>query len=842
MKSVSFLNRILNVGKNEWPRIIIAWSLNLFLRAGFVMGWTVTIAMFINRIGVEYLPYLFVLNALMIMMGTIIFSHLLRKISHGVLIFFTTLAAIGLLLLSTLFAYTSDLAFFGILLMAQSILISQLHILITLFTEDLFSPLESQRTFPLVATSETIGGIIGGLLIGILSGFLPAYKFIYLWIIAIFLIVPTLMGAHSFSKKVPSIRVQKQENKKKTRRQLAIPNLLKGCKKIRKIPFLQGVLIIVMLQFMMMYLFEYQYTKAIQEEVVSQHNPIAFEVTGYQPETSLQVSLIDVKAVGTEAAAVPAVAAGHEMTLENELTQKLGMLQVIFSAGSLLVQIFVTSRILNSLGIVSTLLLHPLLTLINLVGMTVNFNFLSASIGRSGFEITTGIFRNAYHSSYYAIAESMRDQIKELMEGFIKPFGAILAFGLLYVLQTFHKAGTETIAINLCMILIAALMSLRIYRLHKQYTAISYRNLGSDQEIHTRINAIEILGQKGHQIESALLVKFLNNAKEKTEIKRRILETLSLRQEPQTIPDILNVLEDKHPTVRLAAIEALNNFKNLKQSLRKQTFTKHHAKQTIKNLFLNETSSSVRTGCIQLLAKFDDHELIPFLISVLQEGDETVQRAAIRACGSFKDRSITHYITEYLDHKNHTLRGEAIVTLWQFKKLRKTLKHYLDQIKASKKKNSILAAIYTIGKIKIKKDLPYLIKHLASSDQEVRKKAAYSIGQLNHPAAIPHLVEFMIKEEHESAHRTRKFIRTLSSGLVESVEHLAHIRISEYINDILEEAKAESLFDLDIPTLEKLKQAYSMVDEHHEVYKIEQLIKTKQKGQPNKEPAYENCS
>lgn len=823
----SLLNRILNVGKNEWPRIIIAWSLQLFLRAGFVMGWTITIAMFVNRMGIESLPYLFVMNALLIMLGTIIFSFLLKRIPHGLLIFYTTLMAIALLLLSTLFAYNNNLLFFTILLLAQSILISQLNILISLFTEDLFSPLESQRTFPLIATSETMGGIIGGLLVGVFSDFLPAYKFIYLWIISIFLIVPTLLTAHSYSKKIPYLRVRKQENNSKHPKSMAIPNLVKGISKIRRVPFLKGIFLIILLQFMMTYLFEFQYTKAIQEQVVTtQNNPITFEITGYKPDTNLKIPLLNVNQIQN-----PIPIDQPKIDLESQITQKLGLLQVIFSAGSLLIQIFVTSRILSSLGVISTLFIHPLISLVNLIGMTLNFNFLTASIGRGYFEITSGIFSNAYHASYYAMKETIRDQMKEIMEGFVKPMGAILAFGILYVIQHINTSLAETNAINIWMIIIASIMLIRSYKLHSDYTEISYQNLGNDNDLPTRLNAIEILGQKGHEQKNSLLVKYLQNKKETPQIKKHILETLKLRNDPDTISDLITALSDKHETVKLTALEVLVDFKELNTHLKDQSFTKHHAVNTLKNLFLQEKSSLVKANCIHVLSKFNDPELIPFIIGNLETGDEEVQRSCIKACGSFKDRGIIHYIQNYLDHKNHRVRAETIVALWQFNKLQKTLLHYLEQMETIDKKETIMGTIYAIGKIGLKKDLPYLIKHLASTDQDIRRKAAYAIAELNHTAAIPHLTNFIIKENFEDSHHTRTFMRKLPNNLVGNIEQLVHIRISEYINNLLDESQAENLNELSIETLEKLKNAYATVNEHHEVYKIEQVINQKLKPQ-----------
>lgn len=830
--NLAFINRILNVGTNEWPRIVLGWCLHLFLRIGFVMGWTVTIALFINRIGIERLPYLFVLNALLVMLGTILFSYLLKKIKRAPLILYTTLLAGALLLLATMFAYSSNIAFIGLILLAQSILLSQLNILIALFTEDLFSPLESQRTFPLIASSETIGGIIGGLMIGVLSGFLPAYKFVYLWIIAILFIVPTILTSHQYSKQIPSIKISKTP-KQKEHRKSAVPNTLKGIQNIKKVPFLRGIVVIIVLQFMLLNLFEFQYTKAIQEEVVQHHNQaMTFEFRDYQPNTNLQVSLLDVTAIA------PGQQSAQSLQLENELFQKLGMLQVIFFTGSLFVQMLAASRIISSLGIVSSLLLHPLVTLLNLVWMTFNFGFLSAAIGRSNFEITGGIFRNAYHSSYYAIAESKRDQVKEVLEGFVKPFGAILAFALFFLISRYHPANTETLAITLAMVGIAALMSLRLLRLQKNYTDLSHKNLSPNNDLPTRLNAIEILGQKGHEFDTGILVSYLKKKREDKHIKLKILEILKLIQDPRTLTNILDCTKDNDADIRLSAIETLTRFNGLKKALSKKAFTRYRTVETIKTLFKVEESSKIRVACIQLLAKIDQGDLIPFIVSAMTQGDEKIKRACIRACGSFKDSNITHYVETYLNHKDIHVRAETIAALWQFGKVRKTLTHYLDQMKKGRKKETILATLFTLGEIRSEEDLPYLIQHLASHDHDIREAAAHAMCKLNHPAAIPHIAEFLMHEDHELAHKTKKFVRNLTLPIVDSIEKLVHVRISQYIHDLLNESNAKNLMEVDLETLEKLKTAYATVDKYDEVFKIEKIIHEKETSSSLNQKAY----
>lgn len=810
------INRLLNVAPGEWPRILLAWHLNLFLRMGFVIGWTVTVAMFINRIGIEALPFLFVLNALLIMVGSIIYSYLIQKISRPLLIVYTVLMSGALLLLATLFSFGNDYAFFGLIILAQSMLISQLNILISLFTEDLFSPLESQRTFPLIATSETLGGILGGLTVGLLSGWLTSYKFIYLWILATFLIIPIILTSHAYTKKMPFIKAQK---KKITHTH----NLSKKAKKIsqslRKVPFLKGITVIVMVQFMLLTMIEFQYTKAVQEAVIQKHETV--EVITYQPDSTLQVSLLNIEPLSPTNSPK-----AHSLNIENDITKNLGLLTMIFSFGSLIVQILIASRLIRSIGVVGTLLLHPIVTILNLLGMTINFNFFTAAMGRSNFEITGKLFKNAYHSSYYAIKESIRDHIKEFMEGFIKPLGTIMAFVVIFSIQDFAQGSQETLLINIVMIVITIIMAVRIAFLKKNYTEVSYKNLETSNDLPTRINALEILSQKGHKLETKTILKYLQNKKEKPLVKVKIIETLKQIGNPEAIPDLINCLSSEHSRIRHAAIEALSSFKELNNHKgKKYAFTRHRLIETSKELFHKEKSSFIRSEIIQMLAKIDHNDLIPFIITTLEEGDNKTKEACIKACRKFGDDNLQHYVAPYLDHKNQNVRAEAIVTLWPFEKLKNNLNHYLSQMKKSKRKESILATLYVLSETEREDEYPYIFKHLTSPDKEIKQAAAKALSKLNHRAAILHLADAWI----ENPQSLKKFTKKLKPEMQESIKNLIEQKISQHINEIMKNTKAESLEELEIKELEQLKTAYETVDEYHEAFKIETLIRQKEK-------------
>lgn len=816
----SFLHRVTNVGHKEWPRVILAWTLQLLLRTGFVIGWTVTLAMFINRIGIEAMPYLLVLNAVLVIVGSMIYSNLLKVIKRSLLIIYTTLLSGSLLLLSTIFVYQNPIAFFGIILIAQSVFLSQLNILISLFIEDLFSPLESERTFPVIASSENLGGIIGGIILSTGLEFLPSYKFIYVWILILTLVIPTILTSQAYKQKIPSLKSPEEQNAHKGS---PFMTMFQGAKKIQKIPFLQGIALLVMLQFMMANFMEFQYTKAIQNTIEEQADQITFSSQGYTSGTNLDVDLVNLQAVDMDA---------KKAYLEHQLTKDLGILQIIISTGSFFVQILLVSQIISKLGIIGSMILSPLVTLLHLFGMVWNFNFFTAATGRSSFEITGGIFRNAYHSSYYALPEKIRSQIKEFMEGFIKPMGAISVFGLFFLIQSgFHLKGTEEIlAINGLMIAIALLMLFRLFFLKRDYTHLCHHNLEGERDLATRIGAIEILSQKGHEIKEEALIKHLKRAGEHERIKIKILEALARRQNPAVVTDILDCLKHENEDVILSALGTLHQLKAIKSYLKKHVFTRFRTIETVRHLFRNNTSKKIRASCITLLAKIDHGDLIHFILDEMNKDDEQIQSACIKACREFNDSNIIPYIKPYLNHPNDYVRAEAIRTLWQFEFLHPTLLHYLCQMEQKKQKPAILATLMILGEVGEKHDIPYLIQHLASQDPDIRRKAAKALAQHNHQACIPHLVELILHGDAFISKKIKKFIQTLSPTLMSRIGKLLHLRASEYIHDLLIHLDANTIAELDNKILKKLKKAYEAIEEHEEIEKIEAILKHQQKA------------
>ncbi|MEK7524452.1 MAG: hypothetical protein AAB588_05495, partial [Patescibacteria group bacterium] len=250
------INQVLNLSPREWPRVLVAWSMIFLSRAGYIIGGSILLALFLSRIGIELLPLLFLGNALLMMVGTAIYRNLIHRVRQELLIASTVLFASALLVASIWFLQENSLLFYGLFLFAESVLLSQLNILISLFNEELFSPLESQRTFPIIESAETFGGITGGLLLSVFADSLPSYKFILIWVILLLCILPIVLRYNARTMEIPKLK-EEDINEKESSHFSAL----------RKFPFLREMMVVVMFFWAIMNVLEFQYTKAIQENV-----------------------------------------------------------------------------------------------------------------------------------------------------------------------------------------------------------------------------------------------------------------------------------------------------------------------------------------------------------------------------------------------------------------------------------------------------------------------------------------------------------------------------------------------------------------------------------------------
>jgi HEAT repeat protein len=815
-KKTSILTRLFNITKPEWPRVMIALLMKIFIQMTYIMGWTLIVSVFVIKVSVKDLPFLFILNAFLIIGGSALYSFVVHKYKKEKLLIFTGILAIIFFLLSRLFFESNLLLFLFVFLIAESALISQLNILIVLFMEEIFTPLEAQRTVPFIESAEPIGGILGGVLITLLATYFAVADLVYFLVPFLVLFVFFVWYFGVTFEIIPRLKTKEEHEENHNLKKLG--RIRAGIIHLKGVPFLKTLLIIVLCQWFFFTLVEFQYTKYVHDAVT--HEATIVE-SGHE-----EVELAE----EPEKKVVPLLADEelHHQQMGNEtaLTQGLGMLHIMFSILVLLSRIFLHSRIFVRIGLVKSSLLYPIGSILSGIIMLIFPGFYAAVFLKAETEVTGAIHTDAYHNSYYGLKEVVADQTKEFMEGVVRPLGLIVGTISLFILQfifTEEKFLIQTINILALFIMVA--MFYTIYYKHQtNYTNVSKRNLDRMGDHPIKFTALEVLSQPGHANSAELLIKNLIYKKESIVLKKKILEVLGNLQDLSTIPEIIKAFDDASDEVKLVAVQSLSHFTKLNEHLKTKAFSKYRVIEALKLLFLKTQSKKVKSEVINVFTNINHHEVIPFLLEVLAQADDELKADCIYVCGLFNDISVAHYIEKYLDSDNPEVKANTIVALWSFVRYRLKLLVQLVSLIESDEKENILAGIHVLGETSSIQEIPRLIKLLNSEDIEIRQYAAIALAKMNYAESVEHLMELILHRDKEIAFTTNEMLRRVHPNINLHVSRRLKQEVSQRINEILKEVDTNVLEDLEEGILTKLRDEYQLLRDEKEVIKIDKIL------------------
>lgn len=805
--------KLFGAGITSSSRISVSWLVNFFYRSSFMLGWTVLTAIFVNRIGIESLPFLFIGNAILVMCGTMVFSELIRFINKETLISVTLLiAAVILFSAATFILPRSEIWFLVASLIGISLLLGQINILIQLFIEDMFTPIESESAFPIIETSETIGGIIAGIVLTSLGGIIAPYKFLYILIIISFLIIPTMaIFKRTCHNDLPNLNLHKKEKLEEIGK---LRRIEEGWEEVKRTRFLQGIVVVILCQFIIFNLVEFQYTKAIQQKVFNAYEETLVLDHGIQ--------LASTKYNKTENDNAQFIT---DSNYEKELTYTLGFFQMIISTLALITQIFIAGKVIKKIGIMQSILMHPLLMLANFSLLTFRFNISTAFASKAGFELTRSIFQNAYLTSYYSLREEVREEIKEFMEGIVTPLGAIIGTGLIFLFEFILRDSQITLGINVSMLIIAGVMSYVIYNSQKEYTKVSSHALKLIDNTVDKLNAIEILSQKGHGDATKILIKALNNPVEKNVVKIKILEAFGRMKDKASIPTIIDYIDNPNPDVQMTAVNALYQFEEIDRHILQNAFSKFRISKSLKKLFEKNAPMETKESIIKILARVNHHDIVEYLINLLERAPINLQRDCIKVIAGFKDSSASHFIKRFLYSKNIELKCAAMTALWIEDEEKKDIRKELKELLKSDKDNDVVNAIDVIGELRLKDFKTHIVKLSESKKTAIQEAALKVLIQLEDKTAIVPFVNLLMSSKH-----SYKKIKTYMQNehIDEKFKKLIHTelnrKVSVHIHGIFLKNNDKTLPEFSLDTLNELKHFYSLVGKDREVMRISEII------------------
>lgn len=819
---LSFFSRLFNIAPSQWTRVVECWLITFFFKVGAAIGATIITSAFIARFGIVYLPILLIVSALIIIMSTTIFERLILRMKREVLMMAMLFAASLLLLSATFFYESSPYTFFALIIFAESIFLAQFNIFIPILIADRFTPLESPSTFPFIESGETIGGIIGASIIGFFGASLPVAWFIYIWIAVLICAMMIFILTSFLRTSIPKFS---------SRMEHAVPasqGMREIIKSIRTVPFLKSLVIIVLLQWVFMNFLDFQFTKSVEQTVSNTHENTIVQEEKWDPPFASILQSQNSEHLRKE----------NDSMLEHrtltpqqqaQFSEKLGKIKGSFHAVALIVQALVATRLIGSLGVVGSMLLHPIIMLMSLVGMFLKFGLVSSTVTRMNFEITNVIYKNAYFASHYALPKSIRDQGAAFLEGIARPLGTVISMILILIFQLFISGVELSMSIHISMAVIMFVVLILTIKLQSKYTDITREQLFSTLPYPEKLNAIEILAQKGHRNAPAILVQKLldSNVHEEASIVRvKILSALGEFSDYRTLPEILDALSDQDASVRLEAAHALMNFNDVGEKFYAQAFSKYRMVEALKETFRKEKHQSVRSAIIRVFSILRQSEIVPFLLEQLKDEDSEIRADCIHTLGLFHDPNAAYYILPSLNDAHPNVRAAAIISLWQFAKYRPVLEEKLMTMLMSDNYDELFAAIYCLGEIQYL-NYSVLLPYLHSEDPTIVREAAFALTKCGIPIGFTYVLDHLLSLPQEQFNKASLFINRLTHSARQKIERFIVHLVSHEINALMHHPSINIFEHIDTRTLEKLRRYYALIGQYEELYEFECALKAR---------------
>ncbi|MBN2410809.1 hypothetical protein JXQ31_03890 [candidate division KSB1 bacterium] len=498
-----FFFKIFNIHEGEEKRAFLMWLYIFLIISGLMIVKPMVNALFLSEFGPERLPYVFILVAIFASVVSVLYGNSVKSINLHHLIEWTLFTAIGLFLVFWLFLTFNWLERWVLYVLYITVAIyavitsSQFWIMANI----IFNSREAKRLFGFIGSGAIAGGIFGGYLTNLLAPLLGSKNliFVFLFLLSgcILIIKQLWQGKPEQHYEVKTIRGNGNSRKN--------PNSLRLILSSRHLKLMASVLGIAVL---VGKLVEYQFS-----------------------------------AISTE-----------YITHEDELTAFFGFWLSNLNVATLLIQIFITPRVVGIFGVgtslfflpvalligASTILIFPELWAVVLIKLL--DGSLKNSINKSGMELMA-----------LPIATDIKSQAKSFIDVFVDSFATGISGILLIILTDILNASTKQVSF-LSIIIICGWLYL-IFLIKTEYLHSFRLKLELSGSAKNKLKTPDLTNQS---VINGIL-KVLQEGDKKT-----ILHTLYMIRPLKIklfVPAIQNLVVHSSPLIRLEALQQLQNYK-----------------------------------------------------------------------------------------------------------------------------------------------------------------------------------------------------------------------------------------------------------------------------------------
>jgi len=375
----------------------------MLVGGGLAIGRGSSDALFFKRFGTQYLPHMFFATSFLLVLASLVYAQVADKWQPGKVLLAMSAAIAGLLVSNWLLMQFGSspyafVAYFLVYAVASEILL--VHF--SYYAGNFFDVRQAKRLSPLVNAASRLGAVIGGLMLGGLVQVWPATSLALVWMASLLLIVATVLWKARRSEGIlsgPKIRSGQRNN--------GMLNALFFARrsKLLRITALGAFLLIILV--------------SLQDYIVATLLTRHFE-------------------------------------REQDLTAFFGLFFAFSNALVLIMQVGVTSRLLNRYGLRAVNMIYPWSTLITFWLLAWSPGIVTATLARFNYMGMLPAFRiPAANLFYKALPAYMRGRARALILGLVLPAGlAVAGLGLMFVPADMVDTGLPVLGVALAMALV----------------------------------------------------------------------------------------------------------------------------------------------------------------------------------------------------------------------------------------------------------------------------------------------------------------------------------------------------------------------------------------------------
>ncbi|MGD8526827.1 MAG: hypothetical protein PVJ63_11300, partial [Thioalkalispiraceae bacterium] len=607
------------VRENEYRHVFYFFLVYLLAGCGNAFGRSSTDALFFKRFGIEHLPTMYILLGVSLSLTSVFYAAFADRLKPERFFVILYILLIGILLSNwSIMVFGSTSYIYPVYFLVYEIASEVFLIHAAFYLSQNFNSMQAKRVFPVIMSGTLIGSIIGGTIISQVSTIIGIHNIIILWCVLLGTAIMLIQYWHRTHGTSPFYRPQHKSSRQV---QQAISQVTSGVKLLKSSQLLRYSSIALFFMVITFYVLCYSVNRVYTKTFPS----------------------------------------------EEELTRFFGILTATTSSLALMMQVFLTNKVINRFGAKKVNLFFPLTSIASYTALITNFSFYSALVGSVNKDAIMPAFRNPVRVIFFnAIPENVRGRALSSQIVIVLPLALATCGTLLLFMQ---QAGDPRyfLAVGVC----AAIFYLFYnHKMNNAYLKEILSNLkqrifipdASSSELveNLNINSSEFLKKIDH-LDSDSLVSFIKILlKSNPDIAIEIILNKTLNTTPATRDQIIKlVAESKTAGLSEYLWQAYQDSDDhLKLTILNALF-KLNDPQAISQIpqLLNESSSRLKAAGIIGVFTTENNELIDNALatwsSILDSeniNDYFVSLQLIGYLSTDLNDLINHYKTNIIKH------------------------------------------------------------------------------------------------------------------------------------------------------------------------------------------------